>query len=634
MSHRVAYLLGLLLALALWCGASAAQAAVYYLDDDGTNTPGCESASACGSSACLTHAYLLTRATPTSGDVVRWCPGTYTDWCMCPRDGVTYESSTGNRADVTFSRTSGGACSCGQTVAGDNWATFYFPDGGVADGGDGAIIRHLSFANITGTSTTAIYVRRGRHDVLIDDVEISRTDGHCGLVVGDILCAGATYCNDISAAPYNITVQNSSIHDTNWHGIFMPACKSGCVIQGNTIASTGWAGASPGGISGADGIHIANVGQVAVAHNVFHDTSEAAIDLSRTAPGQTDGTDFLSGYCTAGSTADRRCQDDADCGTGGVCSPWVIERNLAYRGQAATCGGCGGTASGIEIHAVAYKGIIRNNMFIADSYVPEPRQAFDYEQCIHHVTIANNTILGRVILYANAYGMTWENNLFLASANANNDQIVINTVTDNRAQKLSPLRPDGGLADNTWDYNVVYGASAHVVWQNSYSTSDWHVDFAKDAADGNAYPLQTQYCQHNTGLADQSAVYQQGDVATFRTDHFWSNDTGQGAHDRWQAPTVVNATSDPPDLHLSGSDTAARDMGVTLSVVPTDYDGQSRPIGSAYDIGADEYDSGSTTTTTTTSTSTTVTTTTNTTTSTTLPAEGPRLTGALHGALR
>ncbi len=50
------------------------------------------------------------------------------------------------------------------------------------------------------------------------------------------------------------------------------------------------------------------------------------------------------------------------------------------------------------------------------------------------------------------------------------------------------------------------------------------------------------------------------------------------------------------DLHLSASATVAIDHGLALADVIEDIDGQSRPIGAAYDIGADEYTAGSDTT--------------------------------------
>ncbi|MBI5895966.1 MAG: right-handed parallel beta-helix repeat-containing protein, partial [Desulfobacterales bacterium] len=43
------------------------------------------------------------------------------------------------------------------------------------------------------------------------------------------------------------------------------------------------------------------------------------------------------------------------------------------------------------------------------------------------------------------------------------------------------------------------------------------------------------------------------------------------------------------DLHLAQAVNAVVDAGETLDDVPDDVDGEPRPIGSGYDIGADEY---------------------------------------------
>jgi hypothetical protein len=43
------------------------------------------------------------------------------------------------------------------------------------------------------------------------------------------------------------------------------------------------------------------------------------------------------------------------------------------------------------------------------------------------------------------------------------------------------------------------------------------------------------------------------------------------------------------DLHLSPTATAAIDQAAPLAEVAGDFDGDSRPIGSAPDVGADEY---------------------------------------------
>ena len=53
-------------------------------------------------------------------------------------------------------------------------------------------------------------------------------------------------------------------------------------------------------------------------------------------------------------------------------------------------------------------------------------------------------------------------------------------------------------------------------------------------------------------------------------------------------PKFVNTSLTPPDLHIQ-STSAARDHGATIPQFTTDFDGQPRPQGATWDIGADEY---------------------------------------------
>lgn len=68
----------------------------------------------------------------------------------------------------------------------------------------------------------------------------------------------------------------------------------------------------------------------------------------------------------------------------------------------------------------------------------------------------------------------------------------------------------------------------------------------------------------------------------------------QQVHSQSTAPAFVyySPGSTSNDLHLSGSDTAARDKAETLSYFSVDKDFVSRPQGSAWDIGAYEYVTG------------------------------------------
>jgi hypothetical protein len=73
-----------------------------------------------------------------------------------------------------------------------------------------------------------------------------------------------------------------------------------------------------------------------------------------------------------------------------------------------------------------------------------------------------------------------------------------------------------------------------------------------------------------------------------------SDDIGEGTHNRTlQEFQFVSIMPGSEDFHLSVFDTAARDQGVDLSIdlsfsLVTDIDGNVRPIGGVFDIGADE----------------------------------------------
>lgn len=64
--------------------------------------------------------------------------------------------------------------------------------------------------------------------------------------------------------------------------------------------------------------------------------------------------------------------------------------------------------------------------------------------------------------------------------------------------------------------------------------------------------------------------------------------TANQSHNYAGAPATMFVDAASGDLHLSASATGAIDQGVTLADVTDDWDGDLRPKGSAYDIGADE----------------------------------------------
>lgn len=113
------------------------------------------------------------------------------------------------------------------------------------------------------------------------------------------------------------------------------------------------------------------------------------------------------------------------------------------------------------------------------------------------------------------------------------------------------------------------------------------------------------FANTQTSGATRYAVYSLAAASVFSpinyNDYFAQNvgfigGVAQASLAAWQAATTQDASSlafDPlfisaGDLHLQGTSPMIN-VGTTIAAVTTDFDGQSRPIGVAYDIGADEF---------------------------------------------
>ncbi|HWF83876.1 MAG TPA: Ig-like domain-containing protein, partial [Vicinamibacterales bacterium] len=71
----------------------------------------------------------------------------------------------------------------------------------------------------------------------------------------------------------------------------------------------------------------------------------------------------------------------------------------------------------------------------------------------------------------------------------------------------------------------------------------------------------------------------------------WARDGATGVEDHNSSGATADLFTDAAngDLHLSPTASSAIDRGITVPNVLDDWDGQPRPNGNAYDIGADEY---------------------------------------------
>jgi len=74
-------------------------------------------------------------------------------------------------------------------------------------------------------------------------------------------------------------------------------------------------------------------------------------------------------------------------------------------------------------------------------------------------------------------------------------------------------------------------------------------------------------------------------TGTWANETDWSGTIMVSAINLWDDPAFV--APDAGDFHI-GSDSAAIDAGVDAGV-GTDLDGEGRPAGAGYDIGADEF---------------------------------------------
>jgi len=119
--------------------------------------------------------------------------------------------------------------------------------------------------------------------------------------------------------------------------------------------------------------------------------------------------------------------------------------------------------------------------------------------------------------------------------------------------------------------NVIAGLTSGDVNVNTqYQPSNLQMD-------GNVYDPNGGFSWNNSCAQCVTAR----DLATWRTQ------SHQDVNSRACSPTFANKANG--DLHLAANDSCARDHGVNASLNPNiDIDGNPRPMGSAYDCGADE----------------------------------------------
>ncbi len=176
-------------------------------------------------------------------------------------------------------------------------------------------------------------------------------------------------------------------------------------------------------------------------------------------------------------------------------------------------------------------------------------------------------------------------------------RIVNNILYDNHASGISLYQIDGGAparnnfvahntivqaADGRWAINIQDASTGNRVVNNilvTLHTFRGAIAVSEDSRPG--------------FVSDYNAVTPRftldGGDSVLSLDA-WRQTTGQDLHSFASTPTALFADPIAGDYHLR-ADAPARDAALAPTDVTTDFDGSSRPVGSAADIGADEYGS-------------------------------------------
>jgi parallel beta-helix repeat protein len=197
-----------------------------------------------------------------------------------------------------------------------------------------------------------------------------------------------------------------------------------------------------------------------------------------------------------------------------------------------------------------------------------------HNRCYGFYAGSSNTVFDGNRIYDNGqYGIRW----YCGDGCISNIVICNNIAYNNgfRGQYQAPGILIGSGANNLVYNNVVYGNAAGI--QIGFSAG-------RNKAFSNTMYQNGSFCVEIGSASDTE----------FRNNICHQNG-GEISNQGSNTTLSNNLTSDPlftnpsaGDFHLQSS-SPARDAGVSLPEVPCDFDGNTRPAGSAYDIGAYEY---------------------------------------------
>lgn len=244
----------------------------------------------------------------------------------------------------------------------------------------------------------------------------------------------------------------------------------------------------------------------------------------------------------------------------------------------------------------------------------------DHYDTIHLFSVNNYKQIKNIEIYNNIWYGSWEN--ATATAAGGTAQIYLEDCVDggiiyNNVHSFSNHVSNSTLQDFTFSpgFCAIYGSNNVKVYNNTYDSSA--ATTPRDGASGsvtvngstnivikNNIDIKTYqgiYASTSSNviaidgnMRDMGESTYYGRLGTFSYSLSDWNSRSQVGTDYENNPELADMTAIPPDYTITNI-SPAYDKGVTLSEFSTDIEGTTRPQGSAWDIGAYEYDSGSAT---------------------------------------
>ncbi len=531
---------------------------------------GCGPVNAISGRPCATLAYFTANRDQdlVAGNVVRfhgtYGPSTSSSHCITPlKQGVIYEGRTADdQASLADDEAIIDASTTGSGNPCNNRALSTCDGGGcqITSAYSGLTIRNIHFKNgygniigpLANVALSNITIDRSAFTgATFAGIEIGAKSGH----TGDNPCGG-------SWETTNLTITNTRI-DGNCRGGagcggLMLKCVDGATIDGVSVNDNRHASCNPvspgcgtGGVcDDSDGVQPGTSRNVTFKNSVVTGNGEDNIDIGGMGSEQCDGVGDANMVFERNVVADVLCNANfslSHC-IGGV----TIRNNYVYGG--------GADAKGINQYA-----------------------------CAHHIKVYNNTVYmtsGRpVMLFANCRGCEFINNFF--RTNVSGTAIFVDYASTSN--------------ETVWQGNVLVNDGAGFMIQQDQGSCTSPTTCPANPLCGTGV---SESDPQHPGLPDDFATitdpreFTDSQLAAFITNSDngeWFGSEG-GDTDKWGTACTFRNTStlSALNLHLSELDQVCKNSGVTLAAVTNDYDGEARPQGTFYDIGADEVATGPT----------------------------------------